>query len=277
MDFEEYLANLKLSPFTKKSYLYAYNKLNNSGLFERPIETTGEDVIIKIIQQMTDNPNTASALLNVCLLIKKENNKPYENLVKFRDQLKGLIERHHNAKNSTISLPSYNDLIKHMNDAYLQKDYLKYMINYLLIHYGVRNKDLNCLIVRDKRDAMGEDNYLVVLKSRVLFIRNNYKTVAKYGRKQITIINRRFYSSLSALLCGKAVIPLLLNAKGERIPEGSLGTLIQSNTLDEIGEGNIAKILMLHYAGDYEKLRELSNYRGTDAGTLIQRYNILKA
>ena len=136
---------------------------------------------------------------------------------------------------------------------------------------------MNCLVVTDKRDALVDDNYLVVLKSRVLYIRNKYKTVAKYGRKQRTIINRRFYNSIKEILSGKVSKPLLTNAKGERIPEGSLGTLIQNNILEGIGEGNIAKVLMNHYAGDYEKLRALSESRGTDAGTLIQRYNILKA
>ena len=112
MDFIEYLDNTTLSPSTKKSYIYAYNK-NDSGLFERSIDTTGEDHIISNIPILTSNPNTASLLITTCILIKRENNKPYNHLFKYRDHLKVFIEKHHNAKNSTISLPTYDDLIKY--------------------------------------------------------------------------------------------------------------------------------------------------------------------
>ena len=88
MDFDEYLAVSKLSPFSKRSYLYSYRKLNNSGLFNRSIENTGEDGIITNINKITENPYSAAMLLNVCILIKREVGKGYENLVKFRDHLK---------------------------------------------------------------------------------------------------------------------------------------------------------------------------------------------
>ena len=84
MDFENYLAVSKLSNFTKKTYLYAYYKLIDCGLFERSIETTCENVIIQNIWKLTENPNTASLLNTICIIIKKETCKSYENLVKFR-------------------------------------------------------------------------------------------------------------------------------------------------------------------------------------------------
>ena len=277
MDFENYLAVSKLSNFTKKTYLYAYYKLIDCGLFERSIETTCENVIIQNIWKLTENPNTASLLNTICIIIKKETCKSYEKLIKLRERLKGEIEKHHNAKNATLNLPSYNDLVKYMENAYKEGNYTRFVINYLLLRFGVRNQDLNVLIITDKRESTKDDNFLVVLKSRIIYQRNKYKTVTKYGQKEYIVINRKFYKSVKSILDGKTSVPLLTNAKGERISEGSLGPYIQSsNTLEGIGEGNVAKILMSHFAGDYKKLRELSESRGTDAGTLINRYDITK-
>ena len=80
-----------------------------SEYFDRPIETTGGDSIIDAIERITDNPNTCASILNVCILLKKANPKPYEGLVKYRDKLKTLISEHHNAIHSTLNLPSYDD------------------------------------------------------------------------------------------------------------------------------------------------------------------------
>ena len=66
-------------------------------------------------------------LLNVCILIKREVGKGYENLVKFRDNIKKLIERHHSAQRSVLSLPSYNNLVKYMENAYKEGNYVRYI------------------------------------------------------------------------------------------------------------------------------------------------------
>lgn len=273
MDFNNYLEQLNLSSNTKKSYNQSYTKLQNSGLFHRGIETTGEEAIISNIEKITDNPNTAASLLNICILIKRHYGKPSQTLMNYRDKLKSIIEKHHDEIHKNLQLPTYEDLIKYVDDSYKKKEYLTFIVNYLLVNYGVRNKDLDCLIVRNKNSITNSDNYLVVMKSQILWIRNIYKTAGKYGRKQITIKNRKFMNAITSLERNDGE-PLLLNASRERIREGSLGFFIQNMTLDNIGEGNIAKILLQHYNGHYNKLIEFSQNRGTNLDTLLNRYNI---
>lgn len=263
------------SPHTKKSYQTAYNRLMKSGLFKRSIETTGNKTIVENINQITDNPNTASSLLNICLLIKREYGMDTEELVRYRDKLKKLIEEHHKAQNETLqeSLPSYDDILQYTNDAYKKKEYLKFVVNFLLM-YGVRNKDINCCITYDKKRATDPNtNYLVVLKSYVIWIRNEYKTVGKYGQKTIVIRNRKFMNAITKLEREDGKY-LLLNESGQKLSESSLSGYIQKLTLDGLGEGNYMKILLFHNRTDMNKLREFSQNRGTNAETLINRYNI---
>ena len=271
---EQYLGNsTTLSKNTLKSYTQSYNKLMKSNLFTRNIETTAESVIIENIKKITDNPNTAASLLNVCIIIKKHSGKNFEELFYYRNKLKTAIEKHHKEINDNLNLPTYGELTAYLDTLYKNNEHLKYVINYLLINYGVRNKDLDIIIVRDKKHITNDDNYFVVLKTRVIWVRNVYKTAGKYGSKSITIKNIKFMKSLNALQRGDNA-PLLINASGGRIADGTIGYFIQNLTLDRIGEGNIAKIIMKHNEGNYNKLTELSNHRGTNVETLISRYNI---
>ena len=191
----------------------------------------------------------------------------------YRNKLKTAIEKHHKEINDNLNLPTYGELTAYLDTLYKNNEHLKYVINYLLINYGVRNKDLDVIIVRDKKHITNDDNYFVVLKTRVIWVRNVYKTAGKYGSKSITIKNIKFMKSLNALQRGDNA-PLLINASGGRIADGTIGYFIQNLTLDRIGEGNIAKIIMEHNKGNYNKLTELSNHRGTNVETLISRYNI---
>ena len=155
---DQNLDKLDLSPYTKKSYWTSYNKLMRSRYLDRQIETTGEDAIIYAIERISDNPNTCASILNVCILLERANLKPYEGLIKYRDKLKILISEHHNAIHADIkeNFPSYEEFVKYMNDAYLNKDYLKYIISYLLIYHSVRNQAMNEIVAYDKKDSQNK-------------------------------------------------------------------------------------------------------------------------
>jgi hypothetical protein len=54
---------------------------------------------------------------------------------------------------------------------------------YLMMRYGVRNKDLNLSIVKTKKEMKDGENYLLLKKDKVVYIRDDYKTHKTYGKK----------------------------------------------------------------------------------------------
>lgn len=67
--------------------------------------------------------------------------------------------------------------------------WIYYIINYLLIHYYIRNEDLNIKFVLRLKDTKidKEQNYiwLDLRRKKTVYIRNNYKTKKTYGQKNL--------------------------------------------------------------------------------------------
>lgn len=273
---DDVFSNTQLTQNTRKAYISGYNKLINSGLFKRNISSISNENIIKNLHKITSNPNSFAMLLNVCILIKRHYGKNDESLVKYRNkQNREAIQQHHANINVDLQkrLPTYKELQTYTDNLYKNKQYLGYVINYLLITFGCRNRDIDAVITFDKENVKGEENYLHIRKTDIIFIRNSYKTVKKYGLKKNIIRSRKFYKAIDALKKQEGD-SLLMNTKGERVSEDGVGGIIQNLTFEGIGEGAYFKVLVQHHNGKYNKLIELSKNRGTDIATILTRYDV---
>ena len=122
-----------------------------------------------------------------------------------------------------------------MESLYKEKDYDAFLVNYLLINFGVRNQDIDLIITIDKEDVRPNDNYLLVQKSTIKYIRYNYKTSETYGAKQNVIRSAKVMRACMELL-GDEPNPLLLaRNNGKRIADNSLNNAVSSKTFDGIG------------------------------------------
>ena len=268
--------NADISASSKRTYVYAYERLMNIVDYI-PISNISEKKMVKFLKESDAPSNTINVMLSVVLMIRREREQSVDLLMKFKGNKlikKMNIEKAEKNEELVKTLPSYDTYLVYVNDLYKQKKWRSYIVNYLLITYGVRNLDLNVIITRDKFVASkrreSEVNYLYVTKKYVKFIRNHYKTSSSYGRKEDTIYSTKFMYAVNEYLDEDFEKPLL------DVEEQSVGQTIRGLTYNMIGEGGVYKILVEYHKsrGDVNKLKALSISRGHQLDTQMGYYDI---
>ncbi len=271
-EFEKFMLSIKdKSPATQKQYRIQYNKLYK--LLDKPIAEASEKKILELVQEQ-ENKNNQQAILNIGLLVRKLEGLSVKKLEDFREKLKVKINESIKQKNIQLkeTLPSYDDLIQYTEMLWDNNEWTDYIINYLLIYYQVRNEDLDFSIVKRKKDANDPDkNYMWLQSGKVTYIRNRYKTANTYKKKVNVITNKQFITAIRRVLgCQASDLKC-----GVFIPTRSaIAYYIQKATYKQLGEGKYFKIVVNHFRKDLEKLKQISENRGTDIATIYQYYNI---
>jgi len=268
------------SDATKKQYKTQYNKLFK--LTGKPIAETSEKKIIEILAGI-ENKNAEQALLNIALLVRKLNKLSVTQLENLREKNKQSLNKSIKEKNVKLkeTLPSYDDLIEYMNYLYDKNEYTDYIINYLLINFQVRNQDLDFKIITRKKDATDlTKNYMWLQPNKLTYIRNVYKTAniinpegdnSGYGQKINVITEPKMITAF------KKVYNCQKNSEdcGTFIPnKSSIAYHLQKSTYKQLGEGKYVKIVINHFRNDIDKLKEISDNRGTSLTTILQSYDI---
>ena len=252
LDSDEFKQKTKA---TQKNYNSIISNINYSIVgTERPL--------IKKIQNSYDNINTQQTYLNIILIVRNYMGLSTDLLVKLRNDNKIKINTHRKTELSKLSetIISYDELMEKFKQLPLNK---KYIINYLLINYGFRNSNLNLKLVKELPEEKTE-NYIVIKPRYILLDMNNYKTKTTYGNKNFKDTNKDFRNAIKSLKINEQLKPSYFN------------TVIKNNTIDQLGEQNINKIIVKEYIDrkDFSKLKQLSFSRGTDLNTLLSSYNM---
>jgi hypothetical protein len=284
-EYQKFMKSIEdKSDATKKQYRIQYNKLFK--LTEKPIGETSEKKIIEILNNI-ENKNNSQALLNIAFLIRKSEGLNVAQLEKKRKQDKDKLIEDVKIKNVELkeNLPSYSDIVEYMNYLYDKSEWTDYIINYLLINLQVRNQDLDFTIVSRKKDATDSNtNYMWLqnTKGKATFIRNVYKTANikgpdgtdhGYGQKINNITDKKFIVALRRVLgCQKSGLDC-----GVFVPtKSAIAYHLQKATYKQIGEGKYFKIIVNHFRNNIDKLKEISENRGTDLKTILNSYDIEK-
>jgi len=213
--------------------------------------------------------NTKKNLLNLLVMIKKQvSYEEYAELYNAREAFRGEVDTEMKKQHEAMDLsekPTYEKLKNYLN----KQSKHSYIINYLLFHYAVRNKDLDLTVAKYNRDTgiPTEGNWLLIgAEPTITYVRNAYKTVKTHGQLVYDINNVKFYNSVTDLFDREEY--KLLRTK-------QIDQEIRSYTLNKIGETDITKILVHHYLmrNSYSNIFELSQRRGTSVDTLLQNYN----
>jgi len=269
--------NANISANSKKTYVYSYERL--MVLTDNvPISNVSEKRMVKILKDSDAPANSINVMLSVVLMIRREREQSIDLLLKFKgNKLVKKMDIEKMEKNDELqrTLPSYDTYMTYVDDLYKQKNWRSYIVNYLLIKYGVRNMDLNLIITRDKyavskRRGNNQVNYLYVTKKYIKLVRNIYKTSSSYGRKEDTIYSTKFMYAVNELLADQFEAPLL------NVEEQSVGQTIRAMTYNSIAEGGVYKVITAHYKsrGDINKLKALAESRGHLVDTQIGYYDI---
>lgn len=265
-----------LTKTTLNNYQSYYKKITEKT--GQPLKDLDEDMLIDVIKEISTNPSNQDTYITLPILIKKLYGLEHNKLTDFRKQLKPQISKHTETVNQQKGkdLPKFKELENHLKTLYDEKKHMEYIINYILINYGTRNKDLDLFITKyNKAEKYENDiNYMIVYKSRVDIIINNYKTYKIYGPKYFKITNKKFIEVANQLPLESWLLKV---ESGEHIRENSLNTFIQRRLYKNLCESDYFKMLILHLMNKKNAIQNIQKFsatRGTDFKTILESYNI---
>lgn len=256
----EIITRLKVSDLTKQNYGYKFKKIVEYGIDYKQ----DQNVIINKLESMDDKYNNISGYLNIVIVLRKAVDLSVNELVYYRDERRIFNEQTEfgtarqtetNIANKMRGLPSYEDLYNFMNNLYESGNYKGFIVNYLLLNFNVRNKDLDLIIT----DKPVEGNYILLGDSDALYVRNNYKTVNTYGSKKAVIKEPAFLYACRELGYGGLLTTVNKNQE------------VRDLTMNKIGQGRYFKVITSE--SSINDLKRLSSNRGTAVGTIVDYYS----
>ena len=257
MDFRQYLESQNLNNSTIDTHVRNLANYGKVGMSQR-----------MIINQLNLNETWPRRLSRANTLSKylRFKNQPNDEIVEYIHNANREIQKQAQIRQKDMAedetLPTLSEMKTHMNNLYDSGNYLGYCVMYLFLTYNVRNADMIAKVVKSKKQTNDTDNFFVLGKKHVTYIRNNYKTVNKYGTKLHLITNPKFLTAIKTL-------DYLLRETD------NIDRIVKKITADigNINEGTIVKIV-LRENNTMNGLKRISKNRGTDITTLIQNYNI---
>lgn len=264
---------------TKKNYVNIYKKIHS--ILQQTISETDDEQILFVLDEISNsNVNNELTYINVVILIRQALNQKCTLLEKRRDYLKTLRDKE-SKKPKEIDLPPYNDVKAYIEELFQKGDYKRYIVNFLIFNYGVRNKDVNVLITtrKDVKNIDTNTNYLLVKQREIEWIRNEYKTVASHLQQRIVIKAKNFITAVKAL----ELNTWLLSGTATPISETSVTNIITrmlfKHNGENLSESDYFKLNIMHLQtqpNSYSKIALLSAYRGTAMETIEKYYNLSK-
>ena len=277
-----------LSQNSIRSYTTAYKKLLELLAVDSIADADNSEIIDEI--DTVDNYGSQSLLLTIAMMIKADKEIDYKALLKHRELVRiELREKKWVDKEEKLEqLPSVKLLTKHLNKQYAQDNYRSYIINFLLIHYNVRNLDMNLIVTDDIKEykalgKSGDDNVLFAGKNNAIYYhRNKYKTKNTYGEKLIKLSNAKLSRVLKDYIAQQKFfysgeIYLMARDDGTRISDESMSHYVTKYTYDGLTETDYNKIIItetIKDIEDYPKLKKISFNRGTGVTVLVEEYNL---
>ena len=255
--FELYLENQNLAETTINTHirnLTAYGKVGLS-----------QNIIVKKLDLNETWPRRLSQANSISKYLQFKQ-QPNDQIVQYIHNANNEIQKDATKRQIDLShdpcLPTLREMKAHMNNLFENGNYRGYAIMYLFLTYTLRNQDLIARVVKSKKDTNNSDNFFIVGRKRVIYLRNKYKTAEKYGTKSHVITNPKFHTAISKL-------DYLLK------PTDNIDRVVKKITADigGITESTIAKIV-LRENNSMAGLSRVSRNRGTDITTLINSYNI---
>lgn len=267
---EEYLDHIKKEKNLSTQTLKTYNDISKQLPFNI---LTSQPVIIKKVKELYTNPNTISLYLNLIILVRKYNKNETDKLQKYKNGLRDQITNTRKMNLDILDdvLPSIDVIMEKLDT--LNKE--KYIINYLMINHGFRNKDIN-LEYKTKLPKEGDFNYMTIKNKKVLLQINDYKTDKANGQKNITIDDTRFVNELKSMKLSEGDF-LLPKKNGEKIKSiSTFNEKILRQTINQLGQNKLIKIKIKHLLDkkNYGALEKISEDRGTSMAVLLKSYNL---
>jgi len=195
--FEKYLNDLGLKKITITNHLKNLVKWTDY-LDDKEIN---EENIISILDNLDISNSQRLTLLTTASKYLKYSDLSNQKLLEYMSNVNKNLKKNFKERNKTKKYEyDVKDLKKEMNKFYDEGNKLAYMITYIVMNYHTRNMDLDLYISDKQKNCPNKnDNYLIIRKSDILYIRNKYKTSELYGQKKHQIKNKKFIDSVKSI------------------------------------------------------------------------------
>tara|TARA_R110000772_G_scaffold191482_1_gene302429 strand:- start:474 stop:1328 length:855 start_codon:yes stop_codon:yes gene_type:complete len=257
---------------TRKNYTSQYNKWFKA--LGKNIQDATQEEILSQVKLFTKNPSSEWTFLNVPFMVLRQFNKSINLIEERRNELKleRICHTETYKKEKSKALPSKKIIVDFTKKLFENKQYFKFIVNYLLITYGVRNKDIDVFITDATNKGLTDRNLLYVKKNEIEWVINDYKTAGTYGVKKIIIKSKPIMEAVKGLQ-----INSWLFGGNTHIAPTSLSRIISRNTFNELTEGDYFKILIrdANKSSNTSKLLKLySDSRGTSINNIMEYYDV---
>ena len=272
LEFKDFSDNMEreATESTLKLYKSQYGTIRSN--FDKPIKKVpNKDLIDWVMTAKTKGGkemsiNSKKNLLNIMVMAKKQvSYKDYKELYDAREKLRGDVDSDMKTKHEKMSMsdvPDYHELVKYL----ATQSNAAYIINYLLLYYCVRNRDLDLTISEYQGEIPDTGNHLLIDGDKVIYARNDYKTVKTHGQLVFKIAAKLFVKTVKKLYEGGETTILKTKA---------LDKEIRTYTYKNLSETEICKVVIYHFlmGNHYSNVFEISKRRGTSVETLLMNYN----
>jgi hypothetical protein len=265
---EAILAKKEFSEKTVKVYLSIIKRLEKLK-FKYPNKKNEKVDYIKEFfnENKIEKASSRLDLLNLVIVLRTIQELPTDKLKQYRtelskERLNNQVSKMSDLKDKLLSLSEFQ---KELMKSYEEGEWKKFIVNYLMMTYGVRNMDTDVEIVKNKKDATDDkQNYLILSKDKVIWIRNKYKTVKTFGQQTHEITDPEFIRAVKK------------HGVGRLFTEGQISNSIRKLLIDKMNEARIFKMLIddAYDKKDTIRINELSKSRGTSISTIKSFYNV---
>lgn len=269
----------RLKPIQDKTfdnYIYIFEKV------EDIIKQQNKDLKkIKVDTLLKDlrNSNLSVAVQLKFILIMKHI-RDSEEFEKYTEELSNKLKaevKTNTQKKLNTTITTFTDLTTLLKTLENQD----YLLLFILLNYGVRNKDLIIDYTNDMNVIEGvlngriQKNIMFFDKSTLYYVRNDYKTRERYGVLKIKITDKTFKSIVKKLDYG-----FVFNKRnGNSYEENEIGNLIKRTFNhyiegSNLTEGIIYKIQVQHYGvlENNKRLKQLAQSRPHTLGVQFSNY-----
>lgn len=273
-------AHEHLSRKTMVTYQHTYKRLRNG--LSKSLVKSGQKEIVTHAMATASTPNTEAQFINVATMIRRFYGAPTNYLDNARDRVRVRIDDRKaivNAK-KLDDLPSIEELKAHNAKLYTEEDWRGFIIGHLLFTFSTRNKDLDLRVIKDKADAKGKFNFLLLRPAgSISYIRRDYKTARMYGEKVNEFKSVKMKRAIEAFVESQGGwekdVWLLSTSDGKRLGADSIQKFIRAKTHNGLCESdyNRIRVSAVDSVAGMSALKRISWNRGTELSTLLQCYH----
>jgi hypothetical protein len=255
---------------TKKDYLAKLTKLS------KEVSFGGHEKGLVDFLKTVENPNTRTNKAFSLIRLRRHFNMSVALLEELREATKSeiTIHRKQKSKENIESLITYEELLAEL-DKLSGRDYV---MNYMWVRHGLRNKDINAVVKRRKPKTITENTVIInpnAKRPKAVYYIVDYKTAAVYGDKTITITDKQFFDELRGLTLNNNAY-IFSTGNGTKATVNYMNVLASKRSVNGLGEVKIAKIFLkfLLDGNQHDKIQQVAKWRFTSLGTIYTSYNI---